>query len=43
MIQQIYLGVGKVITAEEAREMLRKAGADIDPSADPRPDPLEQP
>lgn len=33
-IQQIYLGVGKVISVEEARRIVNAAGGDLDPSAD---------
>lgn len=29
MVQKVYLGVGVVISAEEARQMLRQAGADL--------------
>lgn len=29
MVQKIYLGVGKVVTADEAREILNRAGADL--------------
>lgn len=34
-IQKIYLGVGTVITAAEAREILNRSGAELDLSADP--------
>lgn len=29
MIQKVYLGIGKVITVEEARDLLNRAGADL--------------
>ncbi|MEJ1087047.1 hypothetical protein WDU99_01805 [Microbacterium sp. Mu-80] len=29
LIQKIYLGVGKVITADEARAIANRAGADL--------------
>ena len=34
MVQKLYLGVDKVISAEEAREILAASGADIDPAAE---------
>jgi HK97 family phage portal protein len=37
-LQQIYLAVGSVITADEAREILNRAGADL---ADSMPRPME--
>lgn len=33
VVQKVYLGVGQVLTQEEAREIVRKAGADIVPGA----------
>lgn len=36
-VQKIYLGVGVVLTAEEAREILNRAGANLDPKVDPSP------
>lgn len=33
MVQKVYLGVGTVITAAEARELLNRAGAALDPDA----------
>jgi HK97 family phage portal protein len=36
-VQKVYLGVGTVLTWEEARAMLVEAGADIDPNAPPPP------
>lgn len=38
MVQKVYLGVGKVITADEARQMLNDAGANLD-----IPGPLAEP
>ncbi len=36
MVQKIYLGVGKVVTADEAREILNRAGAGlVDPWTEP--------
>ncbi|WP_433893045.1 phage portal protein [Streptomyces sp. CA-111067] len=35
LVQKIYLGVGVVLSAEEAREVLVAAGADITPGASP--------
>jgi hypothetical protein len=29
MVQKIYLGVGKVLTAQEARDILNRAGAGL--------------
>src|SRR5690606_6520102 len=37
MVQKIYLGVGKVITADEARAMLNAAGAGLDVPGPPLP------
>lgn len=34
MVQKIYLGIGRVLTVEDGRELLRMAGADL-PRADP--------
>lgn len=47
-IQKVYLGVGKVITAAEAREIANKAGADLVlpgpfPDPEPAPEPTEEP
>lgn len=42
MVQKVYLGVGKVITADEARRMLNDAGANLDipgPLAEPEAEP----
>jgi hypothetical protein len=36
-VQQLYLGVGKVITVEEAREIVNSVGGNLDPSAGPPP------
>jgi hypothetical protein len=33
-LQKAYLGVGKVLTRREIRELVRRAGADIDPDAE---------
>lgn len=44
MVQKVYLGVGKVITADEARQMLNAAGANLDipgPLADPPTAPAQ--
>lgn len=41
-IQKVYLGVGKVITAAEARGIANKAGADLELPG-PFPDPAEEP
>lgn len=38
VVQKVYLGVNTVVTWEEARAILVKAGADIDPDA-PKPEP----
>lgn len=35
MVQKVYLGVGTVLTADEARDLLNKAGADLDVPGDP--------
>lgn len=37
MVQKVYLGVGKVITADEARAMLNAAGAGLDVPGPPLP------
>lgn len=37
MIQKVYLGVGTVLTAQEARELLNKAGAGLAPGAPVKP------
>lgn len=37
MVQKVYLGVGVVITAEEARGMLNAAGANLPMNVDPAP------
>jgi phage portal protein BeeE len=45
-IQKVYLGVGKVITAAEAREIANKAGANLvlpGPFPDPDPEPEPEP
>lgn len=34
MVQKLYLGVGVVISAQEARQIIAESGADIDPNAD---------
>jgi phage portal protein BeeE len=34
LLQQMYLAVGKIITAEEAREILKASGVSIDPTID---------
>jgi HK97 family phage portal protein len=39
MIQKIYLGVGKVITADEAREIINAGGAELSPNYTPAPGP----
>jgi len=39
MLQKIYLSVGVVIDSEEAREILNRAGANLDPG--PMPEPTE--
>jgi hypothetical protein len=39
MIQKIYLGVGIVLTADEARALLNRAGADLTGSLPPLPAP----
>lgn len=44
MVQKVYLGVGVVLTADEAREMLNKAGAGLTgpaPSPSPAPAPAK--
>lgn len=40
MIQKVYLGVGTVLTMDEARELLNRAGADLSPDGGPVPDAL---
>lgn len=35
LVQKIYLGVGAIVTAEEARTILNSAGANLDPGTDP--------
>jgi phage gp29-like protein len=43
-LQKAYLGVGKVLSRREIRELVRRAGADIDPDAEPDPaDPSAAP
>jgi phage gp29-like protein len=42
-LQKAYLGVGKVLTRREIRELVRRAGADIDPDATPDPEPAPAP
>lgn len=37
MVQKVYLGVGVVVTAQEARRLLNDAGADLDLTAVPTP------
>lgn len=37
MVQKVYLGVGKVIDTKEARELLNRAGAGLDPDLNPTP------
>ena len=37
LIQKIYLGVGVVLTPDEARRIANKAGAGLAPGVDPRP------
>lgn len=37
-LQKAYLGVGKVLTRREIRELVRRSGADIDPDAEPDED-----
>jgi hypothetical protein len=37
MIQKIYLGVGVVITAQEARDLLNEAGANLPADVNPAP------
>ncbi|CAN7266632.1 DUF935 domain-containing protein [Microbacterium foliorum] len=39
VLQKAYLGVDKVLTRREIRELVRRAGADIDPDADPESEP----
>lgn len=34
IIQKLYLGVGKVLNSEEARQILREAGAELDPTTE---------
>ena len=41
-IQKAYLGVGKVLTSDEARRLVNQYGADLDipgPDFTPEPDP----
>lgn len=42
MLQKIYLAVGKVITVDEAREIVSSAGADL-PAGQGPPDPVAEP
>jgi phage portal protein BeeE len=42
MIQKVYLGVGVVITAEEGREILNQAGANLPPNTQIAPPPNGQ-
>ncbi|MDR6142046.1 hypothetical protein QE375_001600 [Microbacterium foliorum] len=42
-LQKAYLGVDKVLTRREIRELVRRAGADIDPDAAPDPEPTPAP
>jgi hypothetical protein len=39
MVQKVYLGVGVVLTADEARELLNQAGADLSGELPPKPPP----
>ncbi len=43
LIQKIYLGVGVVITDEEARNLANEAGAGLSPGPLPEPEPGEEP
>ncbi|WP_313366619.1 hypothetical protein [Microbacterium sp.] len=42
-LQKAYLGVDKVLTRREIRELVRRSGADIDPDAAPDPEPAPAP
>jgi phage portal protein BeeE len=42
LVQKVYLGVGVVLTAEEARELLNKAGANLPADMPPPPPPNGQ-
>ncbi|WP_454112823.1 hypothetical protein [Microbacterium maritypicum] len=42
-LQKAYLGVDKVLTRREIRELVRRSGADIDPDAAPDPEPFPAP
>lgn len=33
-VQKVYLGVGKVVTAKEGRDILREGGIQLDPAED---------
>ena len=39
MVQKVYLGVGTVLTADEAREILNRAGANLGDFSPPTPEP----
>jgi hypothetical protein len=43
IIQKIYLGTGVVVSATEAREILNRAGAGLNPNEDPAPTPPAPP
>lgn len=43
VLQKAYLGVDKVLTRAEIRELVRRAGARIDPDAAPDPEPAPAP
>jgi hypothetical protein len=43
VVQKVYLGVGKVLTQDEARDLVRRAGANLGDTAPPETPPATEP